>query len=112
MDHAPPLPQSAAFNNLRRLFWRRNVMAAMLTVAGLAAMSLYDKPLPMMPMEMSGAGMHTMHMRHDNGFSILLLGVWAGFVVSAGVIALLSSAWAAPCKENWPKARPEPRTEV
>lgn len=187
MTEAPNLPQSAAFKNLRRLFWLRNVMAAMLALAGWAAMGRYDiqlplpaiagsvmlmlllnastwwrlgrqkpagdlelltqllldmviltglfyatggytnpfvwmyllpltvaavalpwrhtwlvaglavacysalmfwyQPLPMMQMEMANHDMHMMQMPHDSGFSVHLLGMWAGFVVSAGVIA-------------------------
>ncbi len=36
---------------------------------------------------MSAADMHMMHMHHQSGFSVHLLGMWAGFVVSAIVIA-------------------------
>ena len=190
MSNQAHLPQTAAFKNLLRMFWLRNVMAAVLALAGWAAMGLYDiplpthaltgavllmlglnagtwwrlgyakpasdlelliqllldmtiltglfyatggytnpfvwmyllpltiaavalpwrhtwfvaglavvcysalmfwyQPLPMVAMDMSATGMedmHMTHMQHNSGFSVHLLGMWAGFVVSAGVIA-------------------------
>lgn len=67
--------------------WRHTWLVAGLAVACYSALMFWYQPLPMMAMDMSGAGRHMLHMQHDSGFSIHLLGMWAGFVVSAGVIA-------------------------
>ncbi len=62
--------------------WWHTWLVAALSVACYSALMFWYRPLPMM--SMSGG----MHMQHDGGFSVHLLGMWAGFVVSAGVIAL------------------------
>ncbi len=70
--------------------WRHTWFVAGLAVACYSALMFWYQPLPMMQMDMSGAGMedmHMTHMHHESGFSVHLLGMWAGFVVSAGVIA-------------------------
>jgi two-component system, sensor histidine kinase RegB len=65
--------------------WRYTWLVALLAVACYSGLMFWYQPLPIMQMDMSG--MDTAHMHHDSGFSIHLLGMWAGFVVSAGVIA-------------------------
>jgi two-component system, sensor histidine kinase RegB len=62
--------------------WRHTWLVAGLAIACYSALMFRYRPLPMMPMDMSG-----MSMRRDSGFSVHLLGMWAGFMVSAGVIA-------------------------
>jgi len=69
--------------------WRHTWVVAGLAVACYSALMFWYQPLPMAGMDMSGAGMadmHMSHMQHESGFSVHLLGMWAGFVVSAGVI--------------------------
>lgn len=75
--------------------WRLTWLVAGLAVACYSALMFWYQPLPMPPMDMSGMDManmsaedmHMMHMSHQSGFSVHLLGMWAGFVVSAVVIA-------------------------
>jgi len=76
--------------------WRHTWLIALLAVACYSGLMFWYQPLPMMAMDMSGMDMsgmsreemRMMHMGHQgSGFSIHLLGMWAGFVVSAGVIA-------------------------
>jgi len=75
--------------------WRQTWLVAGLAVGSYTALMFWYQPLPMIPMDMSGMDMssmavdymHMMHMSHKSGFSVHLLGMWAGFVVSAGVIA-------------------------
>lgn len=76
--------------------WRLTWLVALLAVGCYSALMFWYQPLPTMPMEMTGmdmsgmsaAEMRQMHMHpRQSGFSIHLLGMWAGFVVSAGVIA-------------------------
>ena len=70
--------------------WRQVWLIAGLAVACYSGLMFWYQPLPMMEMDMSGmspAEMRRMHMHHESGFSIHLLGMWAGFVVSAGVVA-------------------------
>lgn len=69
--------------------WRHTWLIALLAIACYSGLMFWYQPLPMMQMDMSSMSMedmHRMHMKHDSGFSIHLLGMWAGFVVSAGVI--------------------------
>jgi len=68
--------------------WRNTWLIAGLAVACYTGLMFWYQPLPVMQMDMSGmspAEMRAMH--HGGGFSIHLLGMWAGFVVSALVIA-------------------------
>jgi two-component system sensor histidine kinase RegB len=72
--------------------WRHTWLIAGLAVICYTALMFWYQPLPMMQMDMSGMSgddMHTMHMQHqhESGFTIHLLGMWAGFVVSAIVVA-------------------------
>lgn len=75
--------------------WRQTWLVAGLAVSCYTALMFWYQPLPMPPMDMSGMDMsgmsaedmHMMHMSHPSGFSVHLLGMWAGFVVSAAVIA-------------------------
>lgn len=75
--------------------WRLTWLVAGLAVGCYTMLMFWYQPLPMQPMDMSGMDMsnmsardmHMMHMSHQSGFSVHLLGMWAGFVVSAGVIA-------------------------
>ena len=196
MINSANLPQSAAFRNLRRMFWLRSVMAAVLALAGWAAITLYDIALPVyalagavllmlalnagtwwrlgytnpvgelellvqlllditiltilfyatggytnpfvwmyllpitvaavalpwrhtwlvtglaigcystlmfwyqpLPMAMSDSEMAGMQMHHASGFSVHLLGMWAGFVVSAIFIAFFIERMANTLRE-------------
>jgi two-component system, sensor histidine kinase RegB len=70
--------------------WRYTWLIAALAVVCYTGLMFWYVPLPMMQMDMSGMSredMHMMHMQHGSGFSVHLLGMWAGFVVSAGIIA-------------------------
>ncbi len=75
--------------------WRLTWLVAGLAVGCYTALMFWYQPMPTMPMDMSGMDManmsaedmHMMHMSHQSGFSVHLLGMWAGFVVSAVVIA-------------------------
>lgn len=76
--------------------WRYTWLVALLAVGCYSALMFWYQPLPMMAMDMSAMDMkgmsvremRMMHSQHQgSGFSIHLLGMWAGFVVSAGVIA-------------------------
>jgi two-component system, sensor histidine kinase RegB len=70
--------------------WRHTWLIAALAVICYTGLMFWYDPLPMMQMDMSGMStehMHMMHMQHSSGFSVHLLGMWAGFVVSAGIIA-------------------------
>lgn len=196
MKTAAHMPQTAAFKNLRRMFWLRNVMAAVLTLAGWAAVAIHDIQIPVyalagavmlmmglnagtwwrlgyatpasdlelltqllldmsiltglfyatggytnpfvwmyllpitvaavalplrhtwliaglavacysalmfwyqpLAMPAGDMGEHAMHMQHDSGFSVHLLGMWAGFVVSAVVIAFFVERMANTLRE-------------
>ncbi len=76
----------------RRLTW----LVAVTGVACYSALMSWYRPLPM-----GGDGMdaHMMHMSHGSGFSIHLLGMWAGFVVSAVVIAFFVERMANTLRE-------------
>lgn len=76
--------------------WRHTWLIALLAVGCYSALMFWYQPLSMMAMDMSSMDMsgmsreemRKMHMGHqESGFSIHLLGMWAGFVVSALVIA-------------------------
>ncbi len=76
--------------------WRHTWLVALLAVGCYSSLMFWYQPMPMTEMDMSGMNMsgmsaremHMMHMhQQQSGFSIHLLGMWAGFVVSAGVIA-------------------------
>lgn len=76
--------------------WRQTWLVAALSIACYSTLMFWYEPLPIMQMDMSGMDManmtaeqhmQMMHGHHESGFSLHLLGMWAGFVVSAGVIA-------------------------
>ena len=68
--------------------WRHTWLIALVDVACYSGLMFWYQPLPMLQMEMSGSDhLHMLHMQHESGFGVHLLGMWAGFVVSAGVIA-------------------------
>lgn len=76
----------------RALVW----LVAGVAIACYSALMFWYRPLPM-----GGSGMdaHMMHMGHDSGFSVHLLGMWAGFVVSAVVIAFFVERMAHALRE-------------
>ncbi len=79
-----------------RLTW----LVAGLAVASYSGLMFWFEPLPMAPMGVAGVeDMHMQHMHHESGFSIHLLGMWAGFVVSAAVIAFFVSHMASTLRE-------------
>jgi two-component system sensor histidine kinase RegB len=71
--------------------WRQTWLIAAVSIACYSALMFWYEPLPIMQMDMSSMTaeehMQMMHGHHESGFSLHLLGMWAGFVVSAGVIA-------------------------
>ena len=67
--------------------WHHTWLVALLAVSCYSALMFWYQPLPMMSAQMPGMNGEHAHMQHDGGFSVHLLGMWAGFVVSAAVIA-------------------------
>ncbi len=71
--------------------WRQTWLIAGLAIGCYSFLMFWYLPLPTMPMDMAGMTraehMRMMQAGASNGFSVHLLGMWAGFVVSAGVIA-------------------------
>lgn len=77
--------------------WRQTWFVAGLAIACYSALMFWYQPL-VMPQGSMG-DMHSMHMNHDGGFSVHLLGMWAGFVVSAVVIAFFVERMANTLRE-------------
>ena len=84
--------------------WKHTWLIALLAVLCYSGLIFWYQPLPMPAMDMSGMRMDDMHMmhmqhQHENGFSVHLLGMWAGFVVSAWVIAFFVERMAHSLRE-------------
>lgn len=74
--------------------WRHTLLIAATGIACYSALMFWYTPL-----DMPGGDMHAMHMQHDSGFGIHLLGMWVGFVVSAAVITLFVARMAHTLRE-------------
>lgn len=83
-------------------------LMASLSITCYSALMFWYQPLPTsMPMTMEGMDMshmdmdmHMMHMHaSQSGFSVHLVGMWAGFVVSASVIAIFVERMARSLRE-------------
>ncbi len=74
--------------------WRHTLLIAAAGIACYSALMFWYTPL-----DMPGGDMHAMHMQHDSGFGIHLLGMWVGFVVSAAVVTLFVARMAHTLRE-------------
>jgi len=66
---------------------------AALTVACYSALFVFNEPLP-------GADMHHGGMHHDGGFQMHVFGMWLGFVMSAGFVAVIIVGMAQNLRER------------
>jgi two-component system sensor histidine kinase RegB len=66
---------------------------AALTVACYSALFVFNEPLP-------GADMHHGGMHHDGGFQMHVFGMWLGFVMSAGFVAVVIVGMAQNLRER------------
>jgi two-component system, sensor histidine kinase RegB len=92
------LPLTVAAVSLpSRFVW----LVASLAIACYSSLMFWYQPLPTsMPAMMQGMDMHMMHMHaSQSGFSVHLIGMWAGFVVSASVIAIFVERMARSLRE-------------